>query len=619
MNLPEPLQVCGWMGTIVRSAAALIVIAVLTLLASGLARAAGMVTNCTDANLRAAMAGGGAVTFACDGTITLASTISNSVNTVFDATGHQITISGGNAVGVFYVGTNAGLTLMNLTVANGNATNGGGIFNAGGTIILLGTTFQANVATNVLLPGTNCGGRGGAILNSAGTVAATNCLFAGNVARLRNPSSSLPPGVGGALCLVGGSASLENCRFLSNTVSATGTGYYGDDGPAGSAYGGAIAILNGAVANVHNCFFCQNSAFGENGFDASQEGGPVDGLWGGTGGPAGGGAIGNWGHSLIQCSLFVSNSAFGGLGGGGGNGGPGSGDTPGNGGDGGAGADGTGGAVFNGGTLSLVNCTVVGNAGIGGTGGNRGLGGQLWYDGFLIHGIAGNGGSGGNGVGAICSSNAACFCTNCTIANNYSSGGTNGPRGGINGIASGAFGFAGSLAVNCILAFNAPSNCSGAPTDAGHNLSSDASCAFTGAGSRTNLNPMFGPLANNGGPTLTMALLPGSPAIDTGLAVGAPTTDQRGVARPQGPGVDIGAFEFQYIPSFWGLAITNGVNCQLQMAGLLPNQAFTLQASSNLVNWIIVTNCVFGTNGVFQFVDPVSINGRMRFYRFSTP
>jgi hypothetical protein len=50
-------------------------------------------------------------------------------------------------------------------------------------------------------------------------------------------------------------------------------------------------------------------------------------------------------------------------------------------------------------------------------------------------------------------------------------------------------------------------------------------------------------LQDNGGPTYTQALLPGSPAIDAGTSAGAPGTDQRGLFRPQGPAPDIGAFE----------------------------------------------------------------------------
>jgi hypothetical protein len=55
-------------------------------------------------------------------------------------------------------------------------------------------------------------------------------------------------------------------------------------------------------------------------------------------------------------------------------------------------------------------------------------------------------------------------------------------------------------------------------------------------------NPMLGPLQDNGGPTLTMALLPGSPAINGGNAAFANPTDQRGIPRQGAP--DIGAFEF---------------------------------------------------------------------------
>jgi hypothetical protein len=53
------------------------------------------------------------------------------------------------------------------------------------------------------------------------------------------------------------------------------------------------------------------------------------------------------------------------------------------------------------------------------------------------------------------------------------------------------------------------------------------------------------PLADNGGPTLTHALLAGSPAIDAADAAVCPATDQRGVARPQGSACDVGSFEFE--------------------------------------------------------------------------
>ncbi len=62
-------------------------------------------------------------------------------------------------------------------------------------------------------------------------------------------------------------------------------------------------------------------------------------------------------------------------------------------------------------------------------------------------------------------------------------------------------------------------------------------------------DPKLGFLAKNGGPTKTMALLAGSPAIDAGTAVftgvDIPGEDQRGVSRPRGSGYDIGAYEFE--------------------------------------------------------------------------
>ena len=55
----------------------------------------------------------------------------------------------------------------------------------------------------------------------------------------------------------------------------------------------------------------------------------------------------------------------------------------------------------------------------------------------------------------------------------------------------------------------------------------------------------LGPLANNGGPTLTHLPLPDSPSIDFGSDADCPTTDQRGVVRPQGAACDVGAVERQ--------------------------------------------------------------------------
>jgi CSLREA domain-containing protein len=57
------------------------------------------------------------------------------------------------------------------------------------------------------------------------------------------------------------------------------------------------------------------------------------------------------------------------------------------------------------------------------------------------------------------------------------------------------------------------------------------------------IDPKLGPLADNGGPTRTLALLAGSPAIDAASAAGCPGKDQRDVARPRGAACDMGSFE----------------------------------------------------------------------------
>lgn len=80
-----------------------------------------------------------------------------------------------------------------------------------------------------------------------------------------------------------------------------------------------------------------------------------------------------------------------------------------------------------------------------------------------------------------------------------------------------------------------------------NNIVQDGSCDASISGW-----PRFGPLADNGGPTLTHALMPGSPAIDAGYTITCPAMDQRNVARPYGAACDIGAFEFNPAYPFIG-------------------------------------------------------------------
>ncbi len=108
----------------------------------------------------------------------------------------------------------------------------------------------------------------------------------------------------------------------------------------------------------------------------------------------------------------------------------------------------------------------------------------------------------------------------------------------------------------------------GTPTSDGYNLSDDSSCTFlTATGDLSGVSANLGTLGNNGGPTQTIPLLSGSPAIDaipsnscTDAFGNLVTADQRGIPRPQGKGCDIGAFELQsgYTPNLVANVCPNG-------------------------------------------------------------
>jgi hypothetical protein len=153
--------------------------------------------------------------------------------------------------------------------------------------------------------------------------------------------------------------------------------------------------------------------------------------------------------------------------------------------------------------------------------------------------------------------NGASRLRNATLQSNIlGPGGSGGPgspggSGGSNGIAGGIFVQSSKTAnnlrlQNTIVASSVGLNCLGSPssaiTDGGHNLSfGDTTCPAI-----TNANPDLGAFADYGGFTGTLALAPGSPAINKvpKNGAGCPATDQRTVRRPQGPACDIGAFEF---------------------------------------------------------------------------
>ncbi len=229
----------------------------------------------------------------------------------------------------------------------------------------------------------------------------------------------------------------------------------------------------------------------------------------------------------------------------------------------------SGGGIYNVGTLTVTNSTFSGNSAIGGGGGIYNAGTLTVTNSTLSRNSA-NGAGGGiyNFMSGTLTVKNSTFSRNST--NNGFGGGVNNQgtlmvtnstlSGNSAGTGGGIFNQGTLTVTNTIIAGNtAPSSPDilGAVVSHGHNLLSITSgtTGITGGmnGDIVNPTPLLSALGSYGGPTQTVALLPGSPAIDAGddtvCATTGPTgvnnKDQRGITRPVGAHCDIGAFESQ--------------------------------------------------------------------------
>lgn len=323
-----------------------------------------------------------------------------------------------------------------------------------------------------------------------------------------------------------GSVSLFNCVFSGNNSNNTGGGN-----------GGGLYNAGGASVSVVGSRFSGNGSGGI----YNDTGGTVNVTDSTFSGNSSGGVSNNEGNVTIASSLFTGNDA---------------------------------GIFYLNGTTSVSTSTFSGNSrGTDAWGGaitithstfsknTTGItqgGGEATYIANVTHSTFN-----GNSSGIYNSLGATVNIANSTFFGNGNSGNFGDRRAGLynnggtanvinstfsgNGTNGGIFTYGGSLTLaNTILANNPGGDCTGGGPvyPAGVNLVTDGSCdphALTS-------DPQLGPLADNGGPTQTMALLPGSPAVDAAddkLCAAAPVSglDQRGVTRPQGPHCDIGAFE----------------------------------------------------------------------------
>jgi hypothetical protein len=248
-----------------------------------------------------------------------------------------------------------------------------------------------------------------------------------------------------------------------------------------------------------------------------------------------------------------------------------------------------GGGIYNHGTLTLGGVAVVGNSsqlkGLAPRGGgiyNEGV--MTIYDTTIADNTAiytgGDIPQAAYGGGIMNDEDATLTISQSTIANNSAEASTTSTGGGMGG---GIGNDGGVLTIGAsTITGNEATLCGGGTYGAivAHNTIVSGNTAGNGtetcSGSVNGMynliggNAMLGPLQNNGGPTDTVALLPGSPAIDAGDNTDAPEFDQRGPGFPRivNGTIDIGAFEVQAtaMPALnyqWALLLTAGLQDEL--------------------------------------------------------
>ena len=499
-------------------------------------------------------ANGDDITFSVTGTIDLTRplpTLSHNL-TITGPGADSLTVERGSAAvfRIFSVASGAVVGMSGLTIDNGSEVQGGGIDNAG-TLTVSGSTLSGNSAAG----SGNVSGDGGAIYN-AGTLTVSGSTLSGNSAT-GSPSFG-PTGIGGGIYNAG------TLTVSGSILSGNSAG--GSDISSGAGSGGAIA--NAGTLTVSGSTLSGNQARGGGSGGGISNAGPLtitastfSGNSASDGGAISSAPYVNVGTMLVSDSTFSSNSAT------------------------------SGGAIYfdtnnRSNTFAVSDSTFAGNSVASNSGGGSGGGiyngsgtlggvGSLTVTGSTFSGnsATGSGGFGGGGRGGGIYNAGMLSVSNSTFSSNSatfsgSSGNANG--GGIYGAGmvdltsstlagNSTSGNGGGLYVagtvrprNTILAGNTAArgpDFFGRIASQGHNLIQHPDSNGSGFDSSDllTLDPLLGPLQDNGGPTFTMALLPGSPAIDAGDNTGAPMWDQRGpgFARIVNGTIDIGAFEVQ--------------------------------------------------------------------------
>lgn len=451
----------------------------------------------------------------------------------------------------------------------GGIAYGGAVFGDSAQLSVSGSTFTSNRAR------AGHGGAGGAGGEGVGGA------IGGQGARGGEGADA----GGGAVYLKFGSLNMADSSMTGNSAVAGNSGFGGEGGEGGESVGGAIAAqgtrggispdagdaVGGAIsvelanATVTRSSVTGNLVQGGTGRSGGEGGAGGEGVAGAAGGALGGdGSDGGFAHgggirtqagvlTLVETTVAL-NAAMGGNGGTGGAGGDagdpmggGSAADGGQGGIGGDGGDGQGGGVYvSGSNLTVTNSTVSSNSsgqGLGAAGGKEGKGTPAGADGAA--GMIGEHGK--NQGGGLWAAAQGSLLTNSTITLNQSSSGegsgvyTDGPALQLHNVLIGAN--LGNLDYDGNMIASSSFNIIGDGSQVIGVADGDNSNQFGSTGNVLNLGLL--PLADNGGPTKTHALLASSPAIDAGDRDWAPATDQRGEVRSLDHPVDVGSFEAQ--------------------------------------------------------------------------
>jgi hypothetical protein len=490
--------------------------------------------------------GGG---IAVDGPTTLTGA-TVSANSVVPATASTNTTAfGGGIDAIAGLSTVAGSGITGNTATSDSVTAGGGIAIQGGLPGITGTQITGNTATvtNGSFTGGYMGlgslaGGGGVAAVQDGSVAMASSTVSGNSVQASTtetaPTGSTLEAGGGGLLVLSGTSVINSTTITGNGAGSTGATVTEGDG-------GGVLALNSSVGGliIQRSQLTSNTAY--------------SGL--------GGGLISvDTGSTTLQGDTITGNTATA---------------TPGP----FANASGSGGGVFGSGTTSITNTWLAGNhADLVG-------GGLVESGGGLLTGDTVSGNTAGSGAGLYAAPLVAVSQPVQIVNSTFAGNDAQGPGGGIvanavgvdvnystvtaNGGSSGSgiYLAPGSTSspdssvnvTGSIVSGNVTDDCASAyygsvVTSSGYNLLGSTCTNDPAPTDLVGVDAKLGPLANNGGPTRTVALLPGSPAINAGGGPNCPSTDQRGEPRPQGKACDIGAFESAY-NGYWLVASDGGI------------------------------------------------------------